>query len=443
MRPPSGRELEILRRLEQSAGITGPIALIVSGSALEPGIVGVFWQVLLLPAGISERLTDAELDAIIRHELCHVGRRDNLAAAVHMLVEALFWFHPLIWWIGAHLVDERERACDEEVLRLGSAPQVYAEGILKVCEFYLESPLLCAAGVTGSSLKNRIEAIMIHRTGRKLNLTQKLLIMVMAAATVIGPVAIGVANPAPSRTQTQVGLSATQVFESISIKPHRSPDDRRKLLGRDTAASSFTAINLPLRNLIGYASGFSCPQISGGPAWVATEPYDISAKVTEPVDESQLKLALQGFLAERFKLASHRETRDLPVYELVVGLNGPKLKAAELASDPMRRSGVGMHQPGHIIANESSMENLTELLGIQTGRIVLDRTGLKGTYDFTLDWTSSPEMMASAGEVTPSPESVASISAALREQLGLDLKPQTNPMETLIIDRVEEITGEQ
>ena len=71
--------------------------------------------VLLWPEGLSEKLDDAHLEAVIAHELCHVRRRDNLTAAVHMLVEAVFWFHPLVWWLGARLIDERERACDEEV----------------------------------------------------------------------------------------------------------------------------------------------------------------------------------------------------------------------------------------------------------------------------------------------------------------------------------------
>ena len=80
-----------------------------------------------------------------------------------MAVEAVFWFHPLAWWIGARLMEERERACDEEVLRMGSLPQIYAEGILKICELYLASPLPCVAGVTGANLKQRIEEIMANR----------------------------------------------------------------------------------------------------------------------------------------------------------------------------------------------------------------------------------------------------------------------------------------
>ncbi len=114
---------------------------------------GIFRPVLLLPEGITERLTAAQLEAILAHELCHVRRRDNLTAAIHMVVETVFWFHPLVWWIRARLIDERERACDEEVLRLGSEAEVYAESILEACKLYLESPLACVSGVTGSDLE--------------------------------------------------------------------------------------------------------------------------------------------------------------------------------------------------------------------------------------------------------------------------------------------------
>jgi beta-lactamase regulating signal transducer with metallopeptidase domain len=188
----AGREFEMLRLLERNAAITRHIELKISESTLEPGILGIFRPVFLLPMGISNRLSDAQLKAIITHELCHVRRRDNLAATLHMLVEAVFWFHPLVWWIGARFVDERERACDEEVLKLGSDPQAYAEGILKVCEFYVESPPFCAAGVTGSNLKKRIEAIMTHGTAYKVEAGKRLLLAAMGLAAVTVPISIGV-----------------------------------------------------------------------------------------------------------------------------------------------------------------------------------------------------------------------------------------------------------
>ena len=138
----------------------GRLKFFLSRASLEPGILGIVKPVLVWPQGISDRLEDAHLEAILAHEVWHVRRNDNLAAAVHMVVEAIFWFHPLVWWLGARMVEERERACDEEVLQLGSQPQVYAESILKICEFCVGSPLACVAGVTGSDLKKRIANIM-------------------------------------------------------------------------------------------------------------------------------------------------------------------------------------------------------------------------------------------------------------------------------------------
>ncbi|MGB8539934.1 MAG: M56 family metallopeptidase, partial [Acidobacteriaceae bacterium] len=172
-----GREEEILRRVEKSAGIRTPISLWSSQTSLEPGIFGIVRPLLLWPAGISQHLQDAHLEAIITHEVQHVRRRDNLAAAVHMVVEAIFWFHPLAWWLGARLVEERERACDEAVLLLGNPPEIYAESILKTCEFCVASPLACVSGVTGADLTQRMVRIMTQRSVDKLGSLKKLLLV--------------------------------------------------------------------------------------------------------------------------------------------------------------------------------------------------------------------------------------------------------------------------
>ncbi len=138
-----------------------PIPVLSSSAKIEPGVFGIRKPVLLLPEGIAERLTPDQLEAVLAHELCHFRRRDNLTGAIHMLVETIFWFHPLVWWIRTRLIEERERACDDDVLNVVSDARVYAEGILNVCKFYLESPLVCVSGVTGSRhLKRRIEEIM-------------------------------------------------------------------------------------------------------------------------------------------------------------------------------------------------------------------------------------------------------------------------------------------
>ena len=186
-----GREAELLHRVEKSAGIRRPISLRSSQTSLEPGIFGIIRPVLLWPAGISERLEDAHLEAILAHEVQHVRRRDNLAAAMHMVVEATFWFHPLVWWLGARLVEERERACDEEVLRLGNPPEIYAESILKTCEFCVASPLACVSGVTGADLKHRMVRIMTQRSVDKLGFLKKLLLVAMGTGAVTAPIVAG------------------------------------------------------------------------------------------------------------------------------------------------------------------------------------------------------------------------------------------------------------
>jgi beta-lactamase regulating signal transducer with metallopeptidase domain len=208
------RWLQLRRSVRQATPVNLNVAIrtVVSRDRLEPGVFGIFRPVLLLPEGITDRLSSEQLQAVLAHELCHVRRRDNLTAAVHMFVEALFWFHPLVWWIKRRLIDEQERACDEEVLRLGGDPRVYAESILKICEFYLTSPSMCVSGITSSNLKKRIGDIMKNRVGRELSLTRSLLLIVVALAVLAGPVLFGVAG--------QTGR-----VESVSIaqEPRSSP----------------------------------------------------------------------------------------------------------------------------------------------------------------------------------------------------------------------------
>src|SRR5260370_31720263 len=158
---------------------------------------------LIGPDCISKRLDEAHLEAILAHEVWHVRRRDNLSAALHMLVEAAFWFYPLVWWLGARLVEERERACDEEVVAFGGDRHVYAESILKVCEFCLGSPLPCVSGVTGADLKKRMVHIMNDRILHNLGLARKLLLPPAAALALALPVSFRLFNSPPSRAQAR------------------------------------------------------------------------------------------------------------------------------------------------------------------------------------------------------------------------------------------------
>jgi uncharacterized protein (TIGR03435 family) len=187
-------QMRSLVRAASRMTIVADVPVLATEGSIEPGIFGILHPVLCLPEGITDRLTPAQIRAIIAHEMAHVRRRDNLMATVHMLVEILFWFHPLVWWINTRLMEERERACDESVLQSGNQADLYAESILNVCKFFMESPMPCVSGVTGSDLKKRIVRIMTGHATRQLDLGRKLLLGLAATAAIAVPVVFGLVH---------------------------------------------------------------------------------------------------------------------------------------------------------------------------------------------------------------------------------------------------------
>jgi uncharacterized protein (TIGR03435 family) len=204
----------------------GDVPVLSSPSLIEPGVFGIVRPVLLLPESISERLSGAQLATIISHEMCHVRRRDNLTAAIHTVVGAIFWFHPAVWWIKARLLDERERACDEAVLRSGNEALLYAESILNVCKFYVESPLASMSGVTGSDLKRRIVRIMSEQTAGQLDLSRKLLLCVVGLAAVTVPVGFGLLHITRVHAQANTAGAPQTIADTWQGTLHAGQDLR-------------------------------------------------------------------------------------------------------------------------------------------------------------------------------------------------------------------------
>jgi len=192
------------------------IPAVSSPASIEPSVFGIFRPVLLLPENITRDLTPDQIEAILLHESEHVYRRDNLGAVLHMVVEAIFWFNPIVWWIGKRLAEERERACDEQVLRGFDDPEVYAEAILNVCKLHLQTPLACMAGVASSNLRERIERIMNHRKPLDLNAGRKIVLASVAVAIACGPLLVGmtIARQLPSASARSEGSFS---FVSIDV----------------------------------------------------------------------------------------------------------------------------------------------------------------------------------------------------------------------------------
>jgi TonB family protein len=217
-----GREADALRRVTALTAHLPRLAILPCDASVEPGVLGVLRPRLLWPDGLSDRLTDAELESILAHEVCHVGRLDNLSALLHVVVETLFWFHPAVWWVGSRLVTERERACDEEVLHMGADNRSYAEGILKVCDFGLRSPAAFVAGVGGPQLTERIEWILTRPRPAALSVSTRLLLAAIVAVTAGTPIAAGALGARGSMTS---GTAATVVCEATMPVAERPPND--------------------------------------------------------------------------------------------------------------------------------------------------------------------------------------------------------------------------
>jgi bla regulator protein BlaR1 len=441
-----------------------PIRAISSPSFLEPGIFGVFRQVLLLPEGIFEHLTPEQWKAVIAHELCHVRRRDNLMGLLQMFIETAFWFHPLTWWIGKRISQERERACDEEVVKLGNEPRVYARGILKVCELYLESPMPCVAGVSGSNLRMRIEAILNERIVKNLNGGTKALLAAAGLFAVAAPIVIGLLNGVTLRAQT---VSPDLRFEVASVKPW-DPDPKtggRHLSGvpgpTNTDPGRFSA-RIDVMNLVLTAydiPGFRLSEQLD----LYNQRLEVEAKMPIDTTREQFNVMLQNLLADRLGLKVHWATQQIEMYTLVVAKGGPKLKIAAPDSpqasddasknvDPNRvgPEGYPIPPPGNgpwmgmapsgkigLRGHNQTAAEMAKSFGMRAiGGPVTDATGLAGKYDYTIFWSARSTTLALNPTAAVEPDG-PSIFDAVQDQLGLKIEKRKGPVRMLVVDHVE------
>lgn len=443
-----------------------PIRAVSSKSFQEPGIFGVFRPVLLLPEGILERLTPEQWNAVVAHELCHVRYRDNLVAVIQMCVETIFWFHPLLWWVGKRIISERERGCDEEVLRLGSERRTYAEGMLRVCELYVEARSRCITGATGADLRKRVQAILAGPTATDLSIWRKAMLAVFGILCLALPVFVGLLNP--PMLQGQGGVSVplpppAASFRSASIERCKtyvaggildsaifSPAPGQLIANCVTVAS---LIHIAYRNSVDglFAGGIVAPglPLSGEPNWVDSGNYLYRIDARADLGTSLVTMEggmLQSLLADRFGLEVERVTRELPMYALVAAKNGARLKRSNERSctgawprdlrfaQPLNQRCMafsGREAQYEALQGEAiTLEQFCSLLAGPLGRPVVDKTGIAGKFDFSLKFADD-DTPAAVRPLYPSLQDV------LKEQLGLKLDATTGPRDFLVIDRVE------
>ncbi len=429
-------DVRALAHQAEPAGEIAGVPVRRSEGALEPGVFGILKPVLLIPADLLDRLPKPELDAIYAHELCHLRRRDNLTAAFHAAVQAVFWFHPAVWLIRARLLDERERACDEAVVASGQDAAVYARGILDVCRFYVEAPADAMAGVTGGELKGRILHILNGMSGVKLSHGRKVLIACAVLVVVSLPFAAGLMNTRPVHAQAEEHLPS---FEVASIRP--DPKEEGWSMGPN--GSGWRAKGVPGFNLLMAAFDLKHFQILNAPGWFDSDRYAIEAKIPaailqlpEEQQHKQYSPMLQSLLAERFHFRYHWVEQIRPVYSLIVDKNGPKLSEAK-----PEEKGYFSIGSGYFDFHAMPISEFTLNLGGNLDYIVQDRTGLKGNYDFKLRYSRPDSTVESSRDDDLSnPEAQARLFTALQDQLGLKLVAERRPVRMLVIDSIERPT---
>jgi bla regulator protein BlaR1 len=302
---------------------------------------------------------------------------------------------------------------------------------------------------------------MIECHLRNLSFNKKLLLSVASRMTVGVLVLFNLISPTPSHAQSKAGNTGViaLAFEVASIKPNKSSSGVPIIRpnGDGIHATYVTLLDL-IRDAYGTTRSENNSIPPGAPSWADSDRFDIEAKVDEATTnnlskiglnqrELALDLMLQALLANRFNLVIHKEIREGPVYALTIAKRGPKMKPgtpidpsfAGITTGTIRMTG------STLIAQDVSIERLVSLLTLRTDRPVIDRTELKGRYDFTLERTpdqAATPMFAASGENQREGTSLPEITGlplfiAVQQQLGLKLEPTKGPVEILIIDHVE------
>ena len=243
---------------------------------------------------------------------------------------------------------------------------------------------------------------------------------------------------APVRPKS-MAPDADPEFDVCSIKPSNPGAQGRGLTVR---GREIVTINTSTNFLMTFVYGVHTKQIVGAPGWFDSENYDIDGKPAQDgmPNQNQIKIMIRKLLADRFQLKFHREQRELSVYAIQVGKNGPKMTVSQ--GDPKGLPGLGFRGLGAMNAQNATMAGLASLFQTAAlGRPVVDQTKLDGHYDFQLDWTADESQFAGMGIRVPppsdKPDAPPDLSTALLEQLGLKLVGTKAMVEVLVIDKVE------
>jgi len=438
--PANGQLEEMMARLKRRLGISAPVRLSMSAMVQVPTVIGWLRPYVLLPVTTITGLSESQLRAILAHELAHIRRHDYLVNLLQTAIETVLFYHPAVWWVGKQMRIERERCCDDIAVAVCGNAIDYAGALAELEQIRGRIPE-SALAATGGELLGRIRRLLGEQPSEdQASRSPGTIAAVTALVLAIAGAPVVAQEPA---------------FEVASIKLDISgqPGPLFELF------PSFHVERATLKALVLTAYGLRDFQLSGGPGWINSDRYNIEAKAPAPAAFSQeyrelQNQRLQTLLQERFKLAIHRETKELPIYELTVAKGGPKLPPPScIQRDPSDRTiapgkgmsdycGFGMTARGLVELTTGSMADLARTFSAELQRDVVDKTGITGRFHIHLTFTPDdstirlPDIPDLPGVPAPAVDG-PNIFTAIQEQLGLKLESAKGPVDVLVIDHVE------
>jgi uncharacterized protein (TIGR03435 family) len=304
---------------------------------------------------------------------------------------------------------------------------------LKTCQFCVGAPVTCMAGVTGSDLKRRVTTIMAAPVGGHVGMTARVAFALAMAAIVAVPAINGTAAATQAATLRLPDRSKT--FDAASIRPTAS---NMRTSSRRFGNGRLIAQGETLQDLIRYAFDLDESRLIGGPAWMNADRFDIVAKSNATIPDADLKTMAQNMLVDRFSMKMHIETRNMPVYAMVLaradGRLGPNMRPeGDGAASAGGAGGTarGVSRGGPTMTFTGTTAWLASALTSTAGRPIVDRTGLNGVYEITLSGTPA-EARTNDDPAQRAPD----VFEVVRD-LGLKLEPTRAPIDVLVIDSAE------
>jgi bla regulator protein blaR1 len=430
-------------------------------SCAAPVTLGWLHPKVILPPDWPE-WPQARLDAVLAHEREHARRRDPLWQLIALVNRALFWFHPLAWWLERKVSELAEEACDAAVLARGFDAGNYSECLLDLARSVQRSGArigALSATMPGIGLEHRIRTMLSGAIAQRVSRVR----MACAVGLCLSAIAIFSAG---TLVRAQDAAKGRAEFEVASIRPG-DPNGGGAFKSKDAGGGGapfevqhrrFTA-NTTLYALIRSAYDIrscrpfqgDCPRISGGPDWIKKDRFEIRATMPDDSPDytlmqfvngqaPRLLLMLQALLADRFNLKVHRETRQLPIYALTVAGKRAKLQQAKAGEPELGPVFRPVEYPNgettlQMTVQNQSLQEVANVFSIFFDRPVLDRTGLKGKFDFEIEYEQNKDVPALA---LPGAELVGpALFTAFQEQAGLKLQPTKGPVEVLVIDHAD------